>query len=162
MECTKCGGSMSQNANKRTPNQPDWVCDQVNGQCGTPGKKPGTWYPTGAWENTYQGNVATAKQGYQTKPVMPATNGNVPAEVWEAKDRMMTMMSSIRASADIHQGSGKTEEALADALRFYDLLRQAKQGVIQRYKAPISTAGKKIASAMTEEVEVNVEDIPFN
>lgn len=59
--CAKCGGSTSRNPNKVKPNQPDWLCDQKKGKCGAPGKKAGSWFPTGAWDKSYIANVNDAK-----------------------------------------------------------------------------------------------------
>lgn len=143
---------MSRNTKKTKPNQPDWYCNQDNGDCGKPGKFG--FMPTAAWDNSFPTNVSKAKV---VNPPEPKVSG----EVWEAKDRMNCMQTAINAAASLHEGSGKIDEAKRDALEFYDLLRQAKHGLIPRLnKTPQSSAGKKIAQAMGEP-EVNVEDIPF-
>ena len=60
--CEKCQGTMSRNPNKKAPNHPDWICDQVMGKCGMVGKT-GKWFATGAWDKDYQENVAAVKAG---------------------------------------------------------------------------------------------------
>ena len=155
--CEKCKGTMSRNLNKKLPNHPDWICDQVNGECGQI-SKAGKWFATGAWDEPFQSNVQAAKTATQPQN----NNGNVSPEVWEAKDRMNCMQTAVNAASEIYQGSGEIDRALQDALKFYDLLRQAKSGVVKRYKAPISEVGKKIANAINDDEEINVEDIPFN
>jgi len=147
--CDKCGGTMSRNPNKKQPNHPDWICNQNNGKCGRTGKKG--WFATGAWDEPFQTNVANAKVQQQSPPLQQ--NGTVPPEVWEAKDRMHAMQTAINAASEIYQGSGEIEKAMQDALKFYDLLRQAKQGTIPRYKAPVSKAGKLVAHAMGEVIQ---------
>jgi hypothetical protein len=148
---------MRHNDAKRTPNQPDWICNQDNGRCGSP-SKTGAWFPTSSWDEGFATNVATVKKGYQSKPMYPAKdNVTVPPEVWEAKDRMNSMQSAVAAASRVHEGTGNTKAALADSLEFYELVRAAKNGGVfpNVGRVPQSEVGKKIAQALDEPPFIN-------
>lgn len=93
--CSKCGGTISRNPNKKKPNQPDWLCNQDNGECGGLGKT-GKWFPTGAWDKSYPTNINETKRAVNN-------NGNEPTkEEWGiiGKQKMRTKL----AEAYIRQG----------------------------------------------------------
>lgn len=153
--------------NNRQPGEP---CENCGAELVTNPKTGKVFCPEKCWLKGATPKPQTSSpspQSAETRAVL-----NVPASVWEAKDRLSAMQTAINAASALHQGTGNTAKALADAKLFYEQLRLAKQGLIARNPVgpvlkPKSAIGKKIAKVMQEDdpdlKTINVdEDEPFN
>ena len=67
-----------------------------------------------------------------TSTAPSSQTNNVSREVWEAKDRLSAMQTALNCASNVNQQSGDAEKTIQDAKKYYNLLRQAKQGLIQR------------------------------
>jgi len=159
MQCKICGGSMSQNSQKVPGSKmPDWICDQVNGECLNE-----RGYPNAQWN--------PKPTSITQKPIIQTPVPGVAVEVWETKNRLYAAQTALNCVAQIYEGQGGQVTDLQIKAKFnyfYNLLRNAKNGIVPRIDvAPKDMPlKKKIVSnpafnPADEVSEIPLEEIPF-
>ena len=75
------------------------------------------------WLNKGQNTDQQQAQQHDTK---------VSAEVWEKKDRLSAAQTAINAASVSHKNAGNDELVIEAAVKYYNWMRQAKEGFVGR------------------------------